>query len=235
MSAPGHFDVVIVGAGVIGCSIAYHLSAAGLKTALLERGQVGAGASGANLGMVQSNDAELNHSLPMVKASLSRYAQLEDELGMSVGLRPIGSLRLLSSEKQWKSSEERSRILPAHGISYEFVPPERIKEIEPMIDPTHLFGATYASAQAQLNPFYLMWAYLRRAMAMGLELQTYTEVTGFNAESGKIRGVYTNRGYFSAGRSHTGDCGLDPAAWANDGPELEHPYVSRISHGHRAG
>lgn len=199
MSASSHFDVVIVGAGVIGCSIAYHLSAAGLKTALLEREQVGAGASGANMGMVQSNDAELNYSLPMVKASLSRYAQLEDELGMSVGFRHIGSLRLLSSEKQWKASEERSRILPAHGISYEFVPPERIKEIEPVIDPTHLFGATYASTQAQLNPFLLMWAYLRRAITMGLALYTYTEVTGFNIESGKIHGVYTNRGYFGAG------------------------------------
>jgi sarcosine oxidase, subunit beta len=199
MSANSHFDVVVVGAGVIGCSIAYHLSAAGLRTALLDREQVGAGASGANFGMVQSNDAELNYSLPMVKASLSKYAQLEDELGMSVGFRHIGSLRLLTSEKQWKLSEERSRILPTHGISYEYVPPERIKEIEPVIDPTHLFGATYASTQAQLNPFLLMWAYLRRALACGLALHTYTEVTGFSIGGGKIRGVYTNHGHISAG------------------------------------
>jgi len=199
MGPTNQFDVVVVGAGVIGCSIAYHLSAAGLKTALLDREQVGAGASGSNLGMVQSNDAELTHSLPMVKASLSRYALLEDELGMPVGLRHIGSLRLLSSEQQWKLSEERSRILPAHGISYEFVSPERIRELEPMVDPGPLFGATYACAQAQLNPFLLMWAYLRRAQAMGLALHTHTEVTGFIIEGGRMRGVKTNLGTFSAG------------------------------------
>jgi sarcosine oxidase, subunit beta len=199
MSSTNTFDVVVIGAGVIGCSIAYHLSAAGLKTALLDRGQVGAGASGANFGMVQSNDAELKYSLPMVKAGYSRYDHLEEELGMSVGFRRIASLRLLSSEQQWKLSEERSKILPPNGIPYEFVPPERIKELEPIVDPTNLFGGTYAPNQGQLNPFLLMWAYLRRAIPMGLSLHTYTEVTEFEIENGKMCGVRTNQGFFSAG------------------------------------
>ena len=199
MSTNNTFDVVVIGAGVIGCSIAYQLSAAGLKTALLDRGQVGAGASGANFGMVQSNDVELDHSIPMVKASYSKFDHLEKELGMSVCFRRIASLRLLSSERQWKLSEERSKILPRNGIPYEFVPPERIKEIEPLVDPTNLFGGTYSSYQGQLNPFLLMWAYLRRAIPLGLSLHTYTEVTGFEIENGKMRGVHTNRGHFSAG------------------------------------
>ena len=81
MSGKNNFDVVVVGAGVIGCSIAHSLTAAGYKTALLEREQVGAGASGANFGMVQSNDVELDYSIPMLKASYSKYEHLEDELG----------------------------------------------------------------------------------------------------------------------------------------------------------
>lgn len=199
MRGDNTFDVVVVGAGVIGCSIAYHLSAAGFKTALLDRGQVGAGASGANFGMVQSNDVELNYTIPMLKASYSKFENLEDELGMSVGFRRIAALRLLSSEKQWKFSKERSEILPRNGIAYEFIPPQRIKEIEPLVDPSNLFGATYASNQAQLNPFRLMWAYVRRAISTGLSLHTYTEVTGFIIENGKILGVRTNQGDFSAG------------------------------------
>jgi sarcosine oxidase, subunit beta len=199
MSSHQTYDVVVVGAGVIGCSIAYHLSAAGLKTALLDREQVGTGASGANFGMVQSNDVELKHSIPMVRAGYARYEHLEEELGMPFGFRRIASLRLLSSEKQWRLSEERSKVLPPNGIPYEFVPPERIKELEPIVDATHLFGGTYAPNQGQLNPFLLMWAYLRRAIQMGLSLHTYTEVTGFEIESGKMRGVHTNRGDFSAG------------------------------------
>ncbi|MCC6146285.1 MAG: FAD-binding oxidoreductase [Anaerolineaceae bacterium] len=193
------YDVIVVGAGVIGCSIAYHLTRAGLKTALLDQEQVGAGASGANFGMVQSNDAELVHSIPMVLASYRRYETLEEELGMPFGFRRIGALRLLSTEAQWKTSEERAGILSAAGIPYEFVPPERIREIEPMVDTSTLFGGTYASYQGQLNPFLLMWAYLRRAIPLGLALHTFTKVTGFDIESGRIRGVHTNRGHFSAG------------------------------------
>jgi sarcosine oxidase subunit beta len=199
MSKQNTYDVIVVGAGVIGCSIAYALTTAGLKTALLDREHVGAGASGANFGMVQSNDVELNNTIPMLKASKSKFEHLEDELDMAVGLRRIASLRLLTSENQWKLSEERSKVLRRNGIPYEFIPPHRIKEIEPLVEPDHLFGATYASEQGQLNPFLLMWAYLRRAISNGLALHTYTEVTGFEIESGRIRGVRTNRGPFSAG------------------------------------
>ncbi len=199
MSRQTTYDVIVVGAGVIGCSIAYALTAAGLKTALLDRECVGAGASGANFGMVQSNDVELTYTIPMLKASKSKFELLEEELDMPVGLRRIASLRLLTSESQWKLSEERSKVLRQNGIPYNFVPPERIKEIEPLIEPDHLFGATYAAEQGQLNPFLLMWAYLRRAISNGLALHTYTEVTGFEIENGRIRGVHTNRGLFSAG------------------------------------
>jgi sarcosine oxidase subunit beta len=199
MSHQTTYDVIVVGAGVIGCSIAYALTAAGLKTALLDREHVGAGASGANFGMVQSNDVELNNTIPMLKASKSKFKLLAEELDMPLGLRRIASLRLLTSEQQWKFSEERANVLPPNGIPYEFVPPHRIPEIEPLIDPTHLFGATYASEQGQLNPMLLMWAYLRQAISNGLALHTYTEVTGFEIESGRIHGVRTNRGPFSAG------------------------------------
>jgi glycine/D-amino acid oxidase-like deaminating enzyme len=196
---PDHYDVIIVGTGVVGCSIAYHLTQAGYKTALIEQGQVGAGASGANFGMVQSNDVELTHSIPMVTTSYKRYDHLEEELGSPFGFRRIAALRLISSEAQWKLSEERSKILPNFGIPYEFVLPSRIKEIEPMADPTGLFGASYCSNQAQLNPFLLMWAFLKKAIKNGLALHTYTQVTGFDIQSGKICGVHTTKGNFSGG------------------------------------
>lgn len=193
------FDVIVIGAGVVGCSIAYHLASAGLKTALLDQEQVGAGASGANFGMVQSNDVEMKYSIPMVKTSYARYDHLEEELGMSFNFRRIASLRLLSKEEQWKASEERARVLSQAGIAYELIPPNRIPEIEPSVDPRGLFGASYSSYQGQLNPFHLMWAYLRRATERGLSLHTFTRVTGFDIQSGRVCGVHTTRGHFSAG------------------------------------
>lgn len=199
MSDQRSYDVLVVGAGVIGCAIASALTEAGLTTALLDREQVGAGASSANFGMVQSNDVELKSTIPMLKASKSKFKHLEEELDTQFGLRRIASLRLITSEDQWKLSEERAKILPRNGIPYEFVPPNRIREIEPLVDPSNLFGATYASEQGQLNPLLFMWAYLRRAVAKGLTLHTYTEVTGFEISRGRLQGVHTNRGLFSAG------------------------------------
>lgn len=199
MSINNNYDVIVIGAGVIGCSIAYHLTNAGFKTALFDQGQVGAGASGANFGMVQSDDAELLKSIPMVKASYARFDNLEAELGIPFGFRRIPSLHLLTTEKQWKESAERAEVLSQAGIPYEFVSPERIREIEPMVDPTHLYGGWYCPSQAQCNPLRFLWAYLHMAVQKGLSIYTYTEVTGFDVKNGRVCGVQTRLGDFSAG------------------------------------
>lgn len=208
MKTTNTFDVIIVGAGVVGCSIAYHLTKAGFNVALIEQKHVGSGASGANFGMVQSNDVEIKHSIPMVLHGYKRFDNLEEELGMSIGFRRIASLRLLSSESQWMNSKERASILPQAGIPYEYVPPERVVEIEPEVNPSGLYGATYASYQGQINPFFLMWAFLRLANQRGLSLFTYTEVNNLLLESGRIIGVDTTRGKF-----YTGRVVLATAAW----------------------
>ncbi|MDX9850627.1 MAG: FAD-dependent oxidoreductase [Anaerolineaceae bacterium] len=191
-------DVIIVGAGVIGCSIAYHLTKAGFNVALIEQKHVGAGASGANFGMVQSNDVEIKHSIPMVLKGYARFNDLEEELGMDIGFRRIASLRLLSSEAQWANSRERAMILPKAGIPYEYVSPQKVLEIEPAVNPDGLFGATYASYQGQANPFLLMWGFLRKANQQGLSLLTYHELKNFIVQSGRVIGVETTRGTFYA-------------------------------------
>lgn len=192
------FDAVVVGAGVVGCSIAYRLAAAGLKTALFDQGQVGAGASGANLGMVQSNDVELKHSIPLVTTSFARFERLEEELGLSLDFKRTGILHLLPTEEHWNGSLERAAALSQAGIACEMLPAEQVHEIEAMIDPRTLVGAMYAPHQGQINPFRLMWAYLRRAIPLGLALHTFTEVTGFELQSGRVQGVRTAQGRFSA-------------------------------------
>ncbi|MCC6146284.1 MAG: FAD-binding oxidoreductase [Anaerolineaceae bacterium] len=199
MHKKNSFDVLVIGAGVIGCSIAYRLAAAGLKTALLDQSQVGAGASGANLGMVQSNDVELGHSIPLVTTSFARYGQLGEELGMRLDFKRTGILHLLPSEEHWNGSLERAAALAQAGIACEMLPARAVAEIEPMVDPETIRGAMYAPDQGQINPFRLMWAYLRRAIPLGLSLHTFTRVTGFELQSGRVQGVHTTHGEFSAG------------------------------------
>jgi sarcosine oxidase subunit beta len=193
------YDAVVVGAGYIGCAAAYYLAAAGLRTALLDKGGVANGASRANYGNVQVQDAELDHSLPMITAGYACFERLEEELGSEIGFRRIGSLLLIETESQWKMMEARLPALHAAGISAELVPAERLRQIEPLLDHRAVLGACYHPDEGQVYPFTLMWAYLCRARSHGLALHTHNEVIGFDLRGGRLRGVHTSRGDFSTG------------------------------------
>ncbi len=198
MSQQNH-DAIVVGAGYIGCSVAYHLTKAGLRVALLDRGGVAAGASRANYGNVQIQDAELGHSLPMITAGAARFANLADELGEEIGYRRLGSLLLIETETQWQTMAARLPALHAVGIAAEMIPTQHLPELEPQLDSRSLLGGCYYPAEGQVYPFGLMWAYLRQARRLGLTLHLHTAVTGFRLGGGKIQGVTTSHGSFSAG------------------------------------
>jgi glycine/D-amino acid oxidase-like deaminating enzyme len=193
------YDALVVGAGYIGCAVAYHLAAAGVRTALLERGGVAAGASRANYGNVQIQDAELAHSLPLVTAGATRFARLESELGRSVGYRQLGSLLLIETEAQWAMMSARLPALRSAGIQAELIPAERLPEIEPLLNPRSVLGACYHPAEGQVNPFLLVRAFLARGRDLGLEVHTHTAVTHIRLKGGRVEGVTTPRGEFSAG------------------------------------
>lgn len=194
-----NYDAIVVGAGYIGCSAAYHLSKAGLKVALFDRGGVAAGASRANYGNVQIQDAELAHSLPMITAGFARFANLADELGEAIAYRRLGSLLLIETEAQWHTMAARLPALHAAGIAAELVPAQHLPELEPQLDPRSLLGGCYHPAEGQVYPFGLLWAYLQQARRLGLTLHLHTPVIGFNFDNCKIRGVITPRGKFSTG------------------------------------
>lgn len=193
------YDVIVIGAGYIGCAVAYHLAAAGLRTALLDQGGVAAGASRANYGNVQVQDAELSSSLPLVKAGYDCFERLAETLGQPVGFRRLGSLLLLETEAQWQILAGRLPALHAAGIRAELVPAERLPELEPLLDPRAVLGACYHPDEGQIYPFSLMWAYLRPALRLGLALHTETGLTGFRLAGGRLAGVQTRVGEFSAG------------------------------------
>ncbi|MCS7061763.1 MAG: FAD-binding oxidoreductase [Anaerolineae bacterium] len=206
----GTFDVVVVGAGYIGCAVACHAAMAGLRTLLIERGEIGAGASRANYGNVQVQDAELAHSLPLTVAGLARFPDLEAQLGAAVGYRRLGSLLLIETEAQWQTMAARLARLHAAGIPAELVPAAHIPEIEPLLDPRTVLGACYHAAEGQVAPFALLWAYLRRGRAYGLTVRTHTDVLEVGVAQGRVIGVRTEQGTI-----HAGAVVLTTGAWTN--------------------
>jgi len=193
------YDALVVGAGYIGMSVAYHLSRAGLQTAILDRCGIAGGASGANYGNVQVQDAELGHSLPLVTAGWRRVARLEEELAFPLDYRRLGSLLLVETEGQWDLMVDRLPILRSAGVNAEMVQASDLAEIEPLLDPASVLGACYHPDEAQIYPFALLRAYLLRGREYGLEFCTDTEVTGFDVHGGQVRTVQSSRGSFSAG------------------------------------
>ena len=192
------YDALVIGAGYIGCSVAYHLAKAGLHTALIDRGGIGAGASTANYGNIQIQDAELTHSLPMIQAGFACFETLEEELGQSVRLRQLGSLLLIETEAQWQTMSARLPLLHAAGIQAELVETNHLPELEPLLDPTTVLGACYFEHEGQINPFMFMRAYVRQAQKLGLTIHSGTEVVGFVTRGNRIQGVITTQDEFSA-------------------------------------
>jgi len=193
------YDAIVVGAGYIGCAVAAALAAAGVRTALLDRGPIPGGASRANYGNVQVQDAELVHSLPMVTAGYRRFATLEEELGCPVGYRRLGSLLLIETEAQWGIMAARMPALHAAGIRAELVPAERLAELEPLLDRRAVLGACYHADEGQVSPFRFMAAFLRQGRRHGLAVHPHTEVTGFDLAGGRLIGLCAGDAHFSAG------------------------------------
>jgi glycine/D-amino acid oxidase-like deaminating enzyme len=192
------YDVIVVGAGYIGCSVAYHLAGAGLKAALVDQGGVGAGASRANYGNIQVQDSELRYTLPLTLEGFARCVQLETELGMPIGYRPVGSLLLIESESQWRTMETRLPTLHKAGVKAELVPKNRLPEIEPLLNPDPFLGACYHPYEAQVYPFALLWAYLKRGQDRGVTFHFDTRLTELKLSGGKVCGVVTTQGEISA-------------------------------------
>lgn len=194
------FDVIVVGAGYVGSCVAYHLSTAGLKTALFDRGLFAATASRANFGNIQIQDMETGHSADMIRRGVKKFETLEQELDWKVGLRRIGGLIPIENENQLRLMKERSEIVRAAGFTSELISAQTLKEVEPLMDTRGLLGALYNENEGQVDPFQFIWAHLTRGRQRRLKEFYHVEVTGFIVNGGRMQGVRTIQGDFFAGK-----------------------------------
>lgn len=192
------YDVIVVGAGYVGSSVAYHLCSAGIKTALFDRGVFAAAASRANFGNIQIQDMELEKSVKMIQLAATKFETLEQELDCSVGLRRIGGLLPIENENQWRLMEERLKVVRSAGFQSELLPAERLKEVEPLIETGGLLGGLYHDKEGQVDPFLFVWGHLRRARQRGLQEFYGVEATGFLEKSGRVEGIRTTKEDFYA-------------------------------------
>jgi sarcosine oxidase subunit beta len=190
------YDAIVIGAGVMGASIAYNLSQRGLKVLILERQSVGVGATGASSGLVRMHyDLEIDSALAW--ESFHFFRNWRERIGGECGFKRTGFLQIVSPDKneQLRGNVEMQRRI---GILTEVVTPEEVKKIAPMFRTDDFELAAYESESGYADPVLTTNSFIANAKVCGAVLRQDCEVTGIRVSGGKVVGVDSRGGSFDA-------------------------------------
>ncbi|MCH8987569.1 MAG: FAD-dependent oxidoreductase [Chloroflexi bacterium] len=198
----GIVDVAVVGAGVVGCSVAYYLAREGIKVALLEREAIGSGSSAHATGFISLLGTEFTPG-PSFQFGLAGYhefpslvEELEEETGMDLLYQRRPSLRLALEESEEELIKDLMSWQKEH-VAMHWITADDVHELEPRLTPS-LRGAVYEDESAQLDSYRLNLALAAGAERKGAQT-ILREVTGLTSEGGRITGVQTRGGGISCG------------------------------------
>jgi sarcosine oxidase subunit beta len=191
---PETAEIAIVGGGVMGLSIAYHLARRGLyDVVVLERGYLAEGASGRNGGGVRQQwSTEINIRLMQESVELCRRFAVD--IGVNVWFRQGGYLFLARTATEVARLEKNIALQNRCGVATRMLEPREAKEIVPEIDLHGIVGAAYNPTDGILFPWPFLWGYARQAAAYGAKIYTQTPVSGLERLAGGGYLVHTPRG-----------------------------------------
>jgi sarcosine oxidase, subunit beta len=194
------YDYIIIGGGIMGASLAFELARRGRCDGLLvEREYLASGATGrCAAGIRQQWGSLLNAQLAVESTEI--FEHLEEYTGYqhSCGLNQSGYLILAYTEKEWDQFQRNLAVQHSLGVKSFPVKAEDTRQFVPHLNPKGLYGATFNQKDGHADPFHCTFAYADGAKRLGVEILTYTNVEQLLASNGKIRGVATPRGEFSA-------------------------------------
>lgn len=189
-------DVVVIGAGAIGCSTAYHLAQAGItNVVVVEMNQVGSGSSGKSASMIVlqlSNEL----SIRMAKYSYSRFMEFEEEIGVPIDFKRMGFLILVTQEYQDHLLRQVD-LLRRLGVRIDILTPEEVKRRYPEINTEDIVLGTWGPDDGSVDPHMIMWGYMNKAREMGVKLYQGMRATGIHVRKGKVQGVSTSKGFIA--------------------------------------
>ena len=199
------YDVVIVGAGVHGLATAYYLGSQHniRRVALLEKGYLGSGNSGRNTAIIRSN-YRTPEGIPFYQASVKLYEELARELGWNMLFSQCGHLTLGHTDSAVNGLRVRAENNQVLGVDSRMIFPDEIRRLVPAMELSDrprfpILAALYHPPGGIIRHDAVVWGYARACDRMGIEIHTFTEVTGMRVENGKVRSVLTNRGEVAAG------------------------------------
>ncbi|HEY9766261.1 MAG TPA: FAD-binding oxidoreductase [Chroococcales cyanobacterium] len=193
-------EVVVIGGGVNGASIAYNLAKRGCKdVVVLEKDFLASGATGrCGAGVRQQWGTEMNLRLSM--GSMRMFERMNEELEYrgDIELTQTGYLLVAYNERQWEQFGKNVELQHRFGLDVRKLKPQEAKEVVPCLNIDGLVGATYCPTDGFSNPFHVTQAYAEAAKRLGVEIETFTKVTGIERNNGSVSGVVTDKGKISA-------------------------------------
>ncbi|WP_370212678.1 FAD-dependent oxidoreductase [Roseovarius sp.] len=195
---PSHAKVVIIGGGVVGCSILFHLAKFGWKdVVLLERDELTSGSSWHAAGQIHTISSDPNISR-LQGYTIDLYKEIEETSGQSVGLHMTGGF-YLASNKTWYDYLKRERSKARYmGLHQEFISPKEVAERHPLIDPKHYLAALWDDQDGDLDPSGATYAFAKSARVHGAQYFTHTPVTATTQKSDGSWDVTTPKGNINA-------------------------------------
>jgi sarcosine oxidase subunit beta len=192
-------DVVIVGGGCMGASVAYHLARRGVTdVVLLEREKLlASGSTGRNAGGVRhqfSNAANIRLSIESI-ALLERF---KDEIGYEIDFHQDGYLFLLSTAASVETFRQNVALQRSFGIDVEWLSADEAARLAPGLSTDGVLGATFCRRDGIADPNGVTMGFAKAAQAMGTTIERDTEVTGITVDRGRVSGVDTTRGAIAA-------------------------------------
>lgn len=197
-SMPSRAQVVIIGGGAVGCSVAYHLAHRGWQdVVLLERDQLTSGTTWHAAGLVGQLRATPNMTR-LAQYGTELYGALEEETGQPTGFLQRGSIMLASSDERMEEIRRAHSTAQCFGLETHLLAPEAIAERWPLADITGVRGGIWLPRDGQINPTDLTQALARGARQHGVTICERTPVRGIEQHHGRVTGVATDGGSIEA-------------------------------------
>ena len=189
---------LIIGGGIIGCSIAYHLTRNGEKdVVLLERAALTEGATWHAAGLVGQLRSSRN-TTRMLKKSVEMYDRLQNEDGMSFDWKKTGSLRLAANEDRLLEAKRLTTMAQSFDLEMSMIGPSEAKELFPLIEQKELLGAAFIPSDGHVDPASLCQAIATVARNQGAEIRQGVKVVDFKKQGRRIVEVVTTGGNYKA-------------------------------------
>lgn len=194
LNLPTKARVVVIGGGISGCSVAYHLAKLGwTDVVLLERKQLTSGTTWHAAGLIGQLRASQNMTR-LAKYSADLYAKLEAETGIATGMRQNGSITVALTEERKQEIYRQATLARAFDIDVNEISPREVKEMYPHLNISDVVGAVHLPLDGQCDPANIAMALAKGARQLGAKIVENVKVTDVHKRDGRVTGVSWSSG-----------------------------------------